>query len=53
VTSIDPSQFSRAKELAAIGEAAALVQVPKLHRLLNRLDSQLFKPTSDTLEPLR
>jgi NTE family protein len=53
VTSIDPSEFSRAKELAAIGEAAALVQVPKLQRLLNRLDSQLFKPTSDTPEPLR
>ena len=48
VTSIDPSEFSRAKELAAIGEAAALEQVPKLHRLLNRLDPQLFKPTSDT-----
>ena len=48
VTSIDPSHFSRAKELAAIGEAATLEQVPKLHRLLNRLDPQLFKPTSDT-----
>jgi NTE family protein len=53
VTSIDPSEFSRAKELAAIGEAAALVQVPKLQRLLNRLDPQLFKPTSDSPEPLR
>ena len=51
VTSIDPSQFSRAKELAAIGEAAALEQVPKLHRLLNRLDPQLFKPTPGTHEP--
>ena len=48
VTAIDPSEFMRAKELAAIGEAAALEQVPKLHRLLNRLDPQLFKPTSDT-----
>jgi NTE family protein len=47
VTAIDPSEFMRAKELAAIGEAAALEQVPKLHRLLNRLDPQLFKPTSD------
>src|SRR4029079_8060583 len=48
VTGIDPSEFMRAKELAVIGEATALEQVPKIHRLLNRLDSQLFKPTSDT-----
>ncbi len=47
-TGIDPSEFMKAKELAAIGEAAALEQVPKLHRLLNRLDPQLFKPSSDT-----
>ena len=51
VTGIDPSEFMRAKELAAIGEAAALEQVPKIHRLLNRLDPQLFKATSDTHEP--
>ncbi len=47
VTSIDPAEFMRAKELAAIGESAALEQVPKLHRLLNRLDPRLFKTTSD------
>ena len=51
VTGIDPSEFMRAKELAVIGEAAALEQVPKMHRLLNRLDPQLFKPTTDTHEP--
>jgi NTE family protein len=50
VTGIDASEFMRAKELAVIGEAAALEQVPKIHRLLNRLDPQLFKPTSDTHE---
>jgi predicted acylesterase/phospholipase RssA len=50
VSSIDPAEFHRAKELAAIGEAAALEQIPKIRRLLNRLDPQLFKPTSDTLE---
>ena len=50
VTGIDPSEFMRAKELAAIGEAAALDQVPKIQRLLNRLDPQLFKPTSGTHE---
>jgi predicted acylesterase/phospholipase RssA/CRP-like cAMP-binding protein len=50
VSSIDPAEFHRAKELAAIGDAAGLEQVPKIRRLLNRLDSQLFKSTSDTLE---
>jgi predicted acylesterase/phospholipase RssA len=51
VTGIDAAEFMRAKELAVIGEAAALEQVPKIRRLLNRLDPQLFKPTSDTHEP--
>ena len=51
VTGIDPSEFMRAKELAVIGEAATLEQVSKMHRLLNRLDPQLFKPTLDTHEP--
>jgi NTE family protein len=46
VTGIDPSEFMRAKELAAIGEATALEQVPKIQRLLNRLDPQLFKSTA-------
>jgi NTE family protein len=41
-TSIDPSEFMRAKELAVIGEAATLEQVSKMRRLLNRLDPQLF-----------
>ncbi len=50
VTGIDPSEFMRAKELAVIGEAAALDQVPKIQRLLNRLDPQLFKPTSGAHE---
>jgi NTE family protein len=47
VTGIDPSEFMRAKELAEIGEAAALEQVPKIQRLLNRLDPQLFRTTAD------
>ncbi len=47
VTGIDPSEFMRAKELAALGEAAALEQVSKIHRLLNRLDPQLFKLTPE------
>ena len=50
VTGIDPSEFMRAKELAAIGEAAALDRIPKIQRLLNRLDQQLFNITADPHE---
>jgi predicted acylesterase/phospholipase RssA/CRP-like cAMP-binding protein len=44
VTGVELAEFKRAKELAAIGEAAALDQVPKIQRLLARLDPQLFRP---------
>ncbi|OAI41353.1 hypothetical protein AYO40_03285 [Planctomycetaceae bacterium SCGC AG-212-D15] len=44
VTGFDLTEFMRAKELAAIGEAAALEQVPKIRQLLSRLDPQLFRP---------
>ena len=47
VTGVDSAEFMRAKELAAIGEAAALEQVPKIRRLLNRLDPQLFGRPGD------
>ncbi|WP_068413809.1 patatin-like phospholipase family protein [Planctomyces sp. SH-PL62] len=50
VTGVDSSEFMRAKELAAIGEAAALEQIPKIRRLLNRLDPQLFRLTADAHE---
>ena len=52
-TGIDPSEFMKAKELAAIGEAAALEQIPKIRRLLDRLDPQLFKPSADAHESRR
>jgi predicted acylesterase/phospholipase RssA/CRP-like cAMP-binding protein len=42
VTGFDLAEFVRAKELAAIGEAAALEQIPTIRQLLNRLDPQLF-----------
>jgi predicted acylesterase/phospholipase RssA/CRP-like cAMP-binding protein len=42
VRGFDLSEFVRAKELAAAGEAAALEQIPKVRQLLNRLDPQLF-----------
>lgn len=44
VTGFDLTEFMRAKELAAIGEAAALEQIPKIRQLLTRLDPQLFRP---------
>jgi predicted acylesterase/phospholipase RssA/CRP-like cAMP-binding protein len=44
VTHFDLTEFVRAKELAAIGEAAALEQIPNICRLLTRLDPQLFPP---------
>jgi predicted acylesterase/phospholipase RssA/CRP-like cAMP-binding protein len=45
VTGFDLTEFMRAKELAAIGEAATIEQVPKILQFLNRLDPQLFRPT--------
>ncbi|MBA4189432.1 MAG: hypothetical protein C0467_15690 [Planctomycetaceae bacterium] len=42
VTGFDMTEFVRAKEMAAIGKAAAREQIPQLRQLLNRLDPQLF-----------
>jgi hypothetical protein len=47
VTGFDLTEFMRAKELAAIGEASALEQIPKIRHLLARVDPQLFRPASD------
>lgn len=44
VTGFDLTEFMRAKELAAVGEAAAVAQIPKIRQLLCRLDPQLFRP---------
>jgi predicted acylesterase/phospholipase RssA/CRP-like cAMP-binding protein len=43
VADFDLSEFMRAKELFAIGEKAALVQIPKIQQLLARLDAGLFR----------
>ena len=48
VTGFDLTEFARAKEAAAIGEAAALQQVPKIQQLLTRLDPQLFRPSASS-----
>ena len=42
VRGFDLGEFMRAKELAAIGEAAALEQIPRIKQLLTRLDPKLF-----------
>jgi predicted acylesterase/phospholipase RssA len=43
VIDFDLSEFMRAKELFAVGEQAALAQIPKIQQLLARLDPVLFK----------
>ena len=43
VADFDLSEFMRAKELFALGEQAALVQIPKIRQLLARLDPVLFR----------
>jgi predicted acylesterase/phospholipase RssA/CRP-like cAMP-binding protein len=48
VTSYDMTEFVRAKEIAAIGEATALEQIPRIQQLLTRLDPQLFRQTADS-----
>lgn len=50
VTKFDLTEFVRTKELAAVGEAAALEQVPKIRQLLGRLDPQLFGRPGDSLQ---
>jgi predicted acylesterase/phospholipase RssA len=54
VTGIEPTEFMRAKELAAIGEAAALETIPKIQKLLNRLDPKLFRfdATCPSIDPV-
>jgi NTE family protein len=47
VTGFDLTEFMKAKELAAIGEAAAREQIPNIQQLLARLDPQLFRPSGD------
>ena len=42
VADFDLSEFMRARELFAVGEQAALVQIPKIQQLMARLDPVLF-----------
>jgi predicted acylesterase/phospholipase RssA len=50
VTGFELTEFVRAQELATIGEAAALEQVPRIRQLLARLDPQLFSLTRDAAD---
>jgi len=43
VTSFDISEFTRADEMARIGEATTEASVAKLRKMLSRLDSKLFE----------
>jgi NTE family protein len=43
VADFELSEFMRARELFAVGEKAALVQIPKIRQLLARLDPVLFR----------
>jgi NTE family protein len=47
VRGFDLTAFTRSREMAAIGEAAALEAVPRIRQLLTRLDPQLFRPAGD------
>jgi NTE family protein len=42
VTDFDLTEFMRAKELAAVGAAATIEELPRIRQLLSRLDPQLF-----------
>ncbi len=46
VTGFDLAAFMRSQELAAVGEQAALNQIPKIKQLLARLDPELFRLNS-------
>jgi predicted acylesterase/phospholipase RssA len=51
VTGFDLTEFMQAPKLAAIGEAAALQQIPQIQHLLSRMDAQLFRPLGDARLP--
>ena len=48
VTSFDISEFTRADEMARIGEATTDASVAKLRKMLNRLDAKLFDSSDES-----
>lgn len=51
VTSFDISEWTRADEMATIGEAAARETIPKLRKMLNKLDPELFAADESGMGP--
>ncbi|HEX8798072.1 MAG TPA: patatin-like phospholipase family protein, partial [Terriglobales bacterium] len=47
VTSFDISEFTRADEMAGVGEATTNETISQLRNMLGKLDSKLFPPLSD------
>ena len=50
VTGFDLTEFMRAKDMAAVGEAATLEQIPQIQQLLTRLDPPLFPPRGNATQ---
>lgn len=50
VTSFDISEFTRADEMAFIGETTTNTVVPELLKMLNKLDPKLFPTVEDELQ---
>jgi len=49
VTAFDLSEFSRTDEIAAVGEAAAKQEIPKIGELLRQLDKNVFADAGKNL----
>jgi predicted acylesterase/phospholipase RssA len=47
VREFELTAFTRTKEMAAVGEAATLEQLPRMRQLLSRLDPHLFRTAGD------
>ena len=52
VTAFDLTAFGKTRELAAIGEQAAVDALPGINSLLGKLDKELFPCDSSTCEPV-
>lgn len=50
VTEFDITEFTRAKEMAAIGEETTIAAMPKLKELLAKFDDKVFPPADPNQE---
>ncbi len=53
VTSFDISEFTRAEEMARIGEATTNESIAKLRKMLSRLDSRLFASDEQCVDQVK